>query len=60
MLRYLDAPRRDPTATAALRLLSKPRELPRIVALRCYARQGPCVATVAECIAAKGRRRRRC
>ena len=40
MLRYLDAPRRDPTATAALRRTRRERLM----------------ATVAECLAAKRRR----
>lgn len=53
MLR-LDVPRRDPTATAALRLLSKQRELPRLPTLR-RARRERLTATVAECIAAKRR-----
>lgn len=61
MLRYLDAPRRDPTVESAmLRLVGKQREPLRLPMLRPYLRQGPLVATVAECIRAKGRRRRRC
>lgn len=59
MLRYLDAPRRDPTATAALRLMDRQRELPRIPTLRRMKRREPLCATVAECIRAKGRQRRR-
>lgn len=56
MLR-LDVPRRDPTAVAALRSIDKPREVPRPL-LRRYSKCGALVATVAECIAAKGGHRR--
>jgi hypothetical protein len=56
MLR-MDVPRRDPTAeTAMLRL--RLREEPRLPTLR-RARREVLTATVAECIRAKGRHRRR-
>lgn len=57
-LRYLDTPRRDPTAHAALRQLGERlRETPRLPTLR-RARRAPLTATVAECLAARARRGR--
>lgn len=59
MLRYLDAPRRDPTATEALRHLAATlRTQPRIPTLKRRTRREPLTATVAECLAARARRLR--
>ena len=52
MLRRLDVPRRDPTATIALALLARQRERPRLPTLRRHRRE-PLRATIAECLAAK-------
>lgn len=58
-LRYLDAPRRDPTATEALRHLATTlRTQPRIPTLKRAKRREPLTATVAECLAARARRGR--
>lgn len=55
-LRYLDAPRRDPTATEALRHLAATlRTQPRLPTLQRTSRRDPLTATVAECLAARGR-----
>jgi hypothetical protein len=58
-LRYLDAPRRDPTATEALRHLATTlRTQPRIPTLKRAKRRDPLTATVAECLMARAGRRR--
>lgn len=58
-LRYLDAPRRDPTADAVLRrLVERERrrrlELPRLPTLARARKRDALAATIGECLAAKG------
>lgn len=58
-LRYLDAPRRDPTATEALRHLATTlRTQPRLPTLKRTKRREPLTATVEECLVARAGRRR--
>lgn len=58
-LRYLDAPRHDPTARAALRHLAATlAQTPRLPTLKRSTRRDPLTATVAECLAARTRRGR--